>query len=194
MKDPCRNAGVFNFYKWLSSPINHDKEINLKMNINQTVNAFRNFLNASWDSFTVFNNHLSKEDIEDRINDWYQANWEILVESTVTNHTEFIEPYGFGADCNGDSSRVWLPKANATHRITCCIKPDTICKDLYTGDSINESDIKDMTFVKFTTLAKNKKWHVDMPPFNCVLLMQKSKKADILVNLADIYFDIQNIK
>ncbi len=52
-----------------------------------------------------------KDDPNNSINDWYQSNWEILVENPLMNRgivKSVIDVYGDGADCNGSSSRVSL--------------------------------------------------------------------------------------
>ncbi len=82
------------------------------MNLRHVLCDFQNFLVSSYASLPDW--MIDREDANDPIADWYQANWEILVEyrmqflGLVDGH---IDIYGDGADCNGNSSRVFLPNA-----------------------------------------------------------------------------------
>lgn len=87
-------------------------------NISQEIGLYREFLGRSIE--------VVSEAVSDEIlNDWMQANWELLVESRVCQPgLEFLTVYGDGADCNDGSSRVWFPEALATHGVKCeLIKP-----------------------------------------------------------------------
>lgn len=51
--------------------------------------------------------------------EWAQVNWEMVVEAVVARTDKvFIDPYGDGADCNGASSRIWMPDAASTHVVS----------------------------------------------------------------------------
>jgi len=81
---------------------------------------FRSYLLLN---FKGISSILSDEQIED----WLQANWEIIVEFRLQNFgiTEgLIDIYGNGADCNGVGSRVSLPTSlptSAVHIVPNCI-------------------------------------------------------------------------
>lgn len=80
------------------------------LNIHASVMRFRDFLIASM----PIAEDVFRGDTNDLLADWLQANWEILVEAGTG---KYISHYGDGADCNGRSSRVWLPEICPTHRV-----------------------------------------------------------------------------
>jgi hypothetical protein len=161
---------------------------------NEALNNFRNFLISSWSAYMACNSHLSNTEIEDRDGDWLQANWEILVEASITEPGEYLWFYGDGgADCNGMSSRVWLPAAIPTHRVVCKIKKNVICKDVLNGKEVNADEIKNMEFLQFTALTKNGKWYENALPFDYILLSPPIVVDNILISIDDIYFDIERL-
>ena len=102
------------------------------MTVPEIVRNFQQFLEASWQSvesmlpFTDEGEHFRL--------DWLQANCEILVEAVIRlDGPSFLEFYGEGAECNGASSRVWKPHAEATHRICCVPKDGSEVTDLVTS-------------------------------------------------------------
>ncbi len=169
------------------------------MNVTRVVLDYRNFLNASWDSFISFYRYSSKENlgestfIEEITNDWLQANWEILVESSITGVNEFLENYGNGADCNGASGRVIYPDKSPTHRIYCKKNPNSICLNVFTGKEISEEELKVLSFVKFSALSEDGLWYKDMPPFDHILLSHPTEVDDVLIKSHEIIFDISSI-
>ena len=105
------------------------------MNVDEIVRNFQQFLEASWQSVETAL-PLTEEGEHFRL-DWLQSNWEILVEAVISpDGTSVLEFYGEGAECNGASSRVWKPDAEATHRICCVPKDGSEVTDLVTGGSI----------------------------------------------------------
>lgn len=110
------------------------------MNVDEIVRNFQQFLEASWQSVES-TLPLTPEGEHFRL-DWLQANWEILVEAVIRlDGISFLEFYGEGAECNGASSRVWKPDAEATHRICCVPKDGSEVTDLVTGWSIEPQDL-----------------------------------------------------
>lgn len=156
------------------------------MNVNKIINDYRYFLLSSWESFSKFNDGLSHDDIEEKTNNWLQANWEVLVESSLTEINEYLEVYGYGADCNGASSRVCFPNQSPTHKI--------FCKSL-DGDKVRDvisNDIRDITEMTFDGFMNWNGINYDIsPPFDFVLLSDKNE--EILVSLSNIQFDICRI-
>ncbi|WPP50689.1 hypothetical protein [Catalinimonas niigatensis] len=89
-----------------------------KMNSIKILEEFRQFLIGSWNSLP---NRIKNND-NYQLDDWLQANWEILVEARLFYDQNkinklILEVYGNGADFNGASSRVFAPEAKATHYI-----------------------------------------------------------------------------
>ena len=162
------------------------------MNVDEIVRNFQQFLEASWQS--VENIPLTEECEHLRL-DWLQANWEILVEAVIQpDGTSFLEFYGEGAECNGASSRVWKPDAEATHRICCVPKDGSEITDLVTGGSIEPQNLDFFGFGNW-----DGKWYVTHPPFNTVVLDSREgvfragrRIVDVfIVRLEDVRFEIQ---
>ena len=80
--------------------------------VDMTIRRFAEFLRSAWRSATV----LIAGQAEEGQAIWVQANWELLVETTLEH---CLYPYNGGADLHADSSRVTIPEAEATHAIAC---------------------------------------------------------------------------
>ena len=87
----------------------------------------------------------------DIINDWFQFNWEIFVESELCESGKSLMPYGEGADCNFDSDRVRFPEMRATYKIVVSSSGKSI-KDSLSG---KYSIIKEKEFDKFAGVENN---------------------------------------
>lgn len=73
------------------------------MQIDKAIKNFADFLNSSWLIVYPLLVERSYTSNEESINDWLQANWELLVERKVLNINEYLEVYGDGADYHGAS-------------------------------------------------------------------------------------------
>jgi hypothetical protein len=101
-------------WTFFKTELNYSKNVlGTKMKTNDVVNNFHLFLQNSLNSAE---NLLQSENQFVSMEDWCQANWELLVESHLGSNC-FLENYGAGGDINGASSRISYPDANATHRI-----------------------------------------------------------------------------
>ena len=86
--------------------------------ITKTVQKFHEFLVKSWPTLDS-SKELIPADYEIE-SDWLQANWEILVEYSLSiqlGKNIFLPVYGFGAGINGDSSRITLPASKPSHSL-----------------------------------------------------------------------------
>jgi hypothetical protein len=133
---------------------------------------FAEFLTKNWTGVRASTQGLKAIDANELLADWAQANWELLVEphlrEQVASRESFLEPYGDGAECNGSSSRVWLPDAMPTHRIVCRQRGTASFHDLLT-DRVLEPPIGTVVlFEQFATRADGGWYKVDAP-FDCVL-------------------------
>lgn len=155
------------------------------MNVDEIVRNFQQFLEASWQSVESAL-PLTEEGEHFRL-DWLQSNWEILVEAVISpDGTSVLEFYGEGAECNGASSRVWKPDAEATHRICCVPKDGSEVTDLVTGKSIEPQDLD---FFGFGTPERERHLFLH-PPFNVVVL-NDTEDINFIVRLEDVRFEIQ---
>ena len=155
------------------------------MSVTKTLENFRIFLEVSWDRITAVTD--ARPDGDSLLDDWLQANWELLVEASVcSTPNEFLEIYGDGADCNSPSSRVWKPDATPTHQIYCIALSHDGAEDKFTGRSIS---IEELTFGRFVNWEGKK--YGSSPPFNSILL-ERSNEI-FLVSVNDVRFDIRPI-
>ena len=137
------------------------------MDVNTAVINFHKFL---INSYEILKNIESNEMFEEIQNDFYQTNWELLVESIVcTSGKEYLLEYGQGADCNPQSSRVSFPDKKANTKIICKkINQNIEIKDIISGNSnkiedyyfnsfidINDEDTKDSGAYRYIKLEHN---------------------------------------
>ena len=154
--------------------------------IQNAILNYVNFLNATFDIFqkldTIIENSSYLIDLQ---NDFLQTNWEILVESIICESgKEFLEIYGEGADCYGDSSRVCFPDKKPTHRIILKPKHSEYVLDRLTGENINMQEFLFNSFVSNSDNNSNQK-----PPFNAVLIEHKTKDRYAVVDIDDVIFE-----
>lgn len=129
------------------------------MNATDQILRFSRYLSSSW---CIVLEML--ENNEDLVADWKQSSWETLVESSLLESGKFLEVYADGAECNGASSRVWIPEALPTHRIQChALEQEP--QDLLTGQSFSPEcySVDCLGAIKSGRFAEE-------PPFDCVLL------------------------
>ena len=154
------------------------------MCVNESIIKFRNFLLIGWEAISFYQNFWNEK--EEIINDFLQANWEILVENSLCSENEFLEVYGYGADCNGASSRVCYPNKIPTHRIICNPINNKPVRDVITNTF---KIITGMSFDGFLS-SDGKSYHIQ-PPIDHILL--NISEETILVELNNISFNIQKI-
>lgn len=162
--------------------------------LNEVMLKFAKFLSLSWDTASETKGILKRAGASEFISDWTQANWELLVELPFRDlagfENAFLEPYGEGADCNANSSRVWLPESLPTHRIICYPLDGDSIIDLLTGNSINISR-NALIFDHFAAHSVNG-WHEQASPFDCVLGYHD--ELEVLVHVEQISFAAEKIR
>jgi hypothetical protein len=128
------------------------------------IETYRYLLNSFWDKASEVSQGAGGGDW---LNDWKQANWELIVESGLASGSPvFLLPYAEGADYYGASSRVFRPEALPTHAV-CCVKCGDAC-DLLTGDPVVFPP-GGFQFECFVTMRDG--WYYEEPPFDCVLIL-----------------------
>jgi hypothetical protein len=150
------------------------------------VREFQKFLCQSWGSVERF---LQEEttDAEDLRLDWLQVNWEILVEAALCKTPyEILEVYGDGADCNGASSRVWLPDEMPTHKIGCSSPEGSRVFDVLSSTSI---ELHKFEFGQF--VAWDGKYYSFDVPFDHLIIERGNELA--IVNATEISFNLEPI-
>lgn len=151
-------------------------------NIDQTIRLFGKFIESNWDYFQNCINISRKESL---LSDLLQANWEILVESALCESNKYLDIYGDGADCNENSSRVFMPQVLPTYEIYCQEIEGRPAVDLLSGSEI---EVKDKVFSKFVSWEG--KQYSDAPPLKYVLL--ESDKDQFLVPLENVKFNLRH--
>lgn len=154
------------------------------MEVDDALLAFLTVLRTSW---TPVKDCLTAAGWDDSASaDWVQANWEMIVEAAVSHDVQVVlEVYAGGADCNGDSSRVWRPKMSPTHRITCLPKATPVV-EMISGKPMN-FPTEGLRLYEFVALTSG--WFERSPPFDCVLLSNGQTDAKpIVVRVTDVIF------
>jgi len=146
--------------------------------------AFAAFLTAAWQETSRALDQL--EEASYLLDDWMQANWEILVEAVLLSRgTGFLEVYGDGADCHGTSSRVFRPEALPTHRIRCVAASGKQLWNLLTDGPLTDDEMTFWGFVRWEDGS-----YASTPLFNAVLL-EGARNA--VVGLDEIEFKLEKI-
>lgn len=129
--------------------------------IDNLVRTFARLLSAVWTDISAIS---QKSGTGSYLQDWLQANWEMIVEAGLLPGT-FLEVYGEGADCNNGSSRVYRPDALATHAVYCVANSSVI--ELLTGREVHLGGggrpLEELVAVEGT-------WYARKSPFNCALI------------------------
>jgi hypothetical protein len=130
--------------------------------VDGAVRAFIGALSASWTAVSQLASECGNPSL---IDDWMQANWEMIVEASLP-HDWILEPYGDGADCYGSSSRV--SRADAVpNAAVFCVSADASVLDLLSGKGRilhHEGEIVD----RFVAIVDG--WYANEQPFDGVLV------------------------
>lgn len=86
------------------------------MSINQLIINFRSFLIACWPSMSEILEQLDWDESPYFLDDWIQANWELMVEKQILDPGQLLVPYGY---CSSPECRYTYKDENLTHRVTC---------------------------------------------------------------------------
>lgn len=140
------------------------------MIINNVLEDYASLLCSYWSRVKNLENSDTTESFKD---DWLQANWELIVERQLGGFDLYLEVYGDGADCNGESSRVLFPDKRATHNITLSSKNENNIYDFLGEGYINNYSEK-IIFQRFVTI-KEDGWYYEEPPFDMVEALYKDE-------------------
>ncbi|WP_159466921.1 hypothetical protein [Dyadobacter sp. 3J3] len=159
----------------------------LETTIDKAIRFFAEFLNSSWEMASKL--LISSDDLDDELlNDWLQANWELLVERQVVNLNEYVEVYGDGADINGASSRITYPLALPNYKVK--IKP-IVGETLF--DFLNNENVKlrEAIFEKIVGFYDG--YYVLSPDFKYVLIYDENSNTERVLLMEDVKFELQRI-
>jgi hypothetical protein len=157
------------------------------MEINKAIRIFSDFLNYSWDKVIPLLIDRSYTSDESSINDWLQANWEILVERNVLSQNGYLEFYGDGADCYGASCRMTDIEADSTFAVK--VKLDK----KNANDILNNEILPTNAVFSFDKLVNFKNgFYLNEPPFDYVLIQDNNGK-DRVFQLENVIFELIKI-
>jgi len=147
------------------------------MTVDDAIKRFSEFLNVSFEmaSLTfVHEKHL--------LNDWLQANWELLVEQTVLKPNEFLDVYGDGGDANGSSSRIIDPEALPNFKISLMTQNGKVF------DVLNGEDADANTLVFENLVGFRNGFYLLEPDFNYILATDNKAQCERVLLIDDIEF------
>lgn len=86
------------------------------MSINQLIINFHSFLIACWPNLSKILDQLDWDESPYFLDNWMQANWELIVEMQTLDAGQLLVPYGYGSS---SGCRYTCRDAKLTHRVTC---------------------------------------------------------------------------
>jgi len=151
----------------------------LKMDVTNLMESFCRFLSRSWpEAALIFHS-------EEGIDNWLQCNWETLVETSIEsgmNRRVRLEPYGNGADFEGESSRCTFPSALPDHQIVLTKRETSNAVDALMGESV---DLTEVEFYEFVTISEDG-WFKRQAPFDYVL--GRLANVEVVLPLSSVSF------
>lgn len=150
--------------------------------LNVRIKYFKDFLCNNGDLIVQI-----KEESDSSFSDWLQANWELIVESSLLVNSKYntLEVYGDGADANGASSRILYPSLLPNKKIIC------IPKNIGIIDYLNKKEITDeiLEFDRFVSIKEG--WYYEELPFDMILTNYCNK--EFVVNYHDVEFKLIDV-
>lgn len=159
------------------------------MDIDKAIRVFSDFLNSSWIIVSQLLLNRDYTSNEDSINDWLQANWELLVERKVLRVNEYLEVYGEGADYNGSSSRIVDPEVLPNFKVVTKSRNGDKVLDILNNEQISLGDI---TFEKLVGFING--FYTFEPEFKYVLLSDDNLGLERVVILEDVVFELEKLQ
>jgi hypothetical protein len=152
------------------------------ININKEILEFNNFLNLSWPFVNCFYNKTDL--INATLSDWFQMNWEILVECKVCHPGNFLQVYKEGAEANGEYSRITFMDKIATHYVKVVPQATTI-HEYYTNSDMHFGN-EDFMFSMF--LQKVDGFFLLAPPFSLIEVYDEKGDTLYCFNKSEVSF------
>ena len=153
-------------------------------NLAELIAVFRDMLNSMWLRMIKVTEDTDENSLLD---DWKQANWELIVESNLEGDAPiYLQPYGSGADFYGDSCRILRPEALPTHAVHCFSRHSV--RDKLTGNSLN---IPLDGFPVECFVAIRDGWYYEEPPFDHVLVLNEDQQ--LVIALEEVNLDLARV-
>jgi hypothetical protein len=158
------------------------------MKIDNAIRIFVNFLNSSWATASPLLLNRDYTSDEDSINDWLQANWELLVERKVLKVNEYLEGYGEGADYNGGSSRIADPEALPNFKVIVKLKSSNKIFDILNNEHVI---LENIVFEKIVGFKNG--FYVIEPEFKYVLITDNNLGLERVITLDEVEFELERL-
>lgn len=158
------------------------------MDIDKAIRVFSGFLNSSWIIVSQLLLNRDYTSNEDSINDWLQANWELLVERKILKVNEYLEVYGEGADYNGSSSRIVDPEVLANFKVITKSRHGDQVLDILNNEQVSLGNI---TFEKLVGFKNG--FYTFEPEFKYVLLTDDNLGVERVVALENVVFELEKL-
>lgn len=157
------------------------------MNFNRQVKKYANILNQSFKIIYDFTKTNERDLIEaDQVENGYlQFIWEMVVESELRKNSDYLEPYGDGADFYGTSSRAIYPEKNATKKLVIHVKNKI--------DLISNKIVIDKKFDFIKLIHFDGQFYYQKSPFDSVLCDNEIGNKSIF-RLNEVDFILENIE
>ena len=142
------------------------------------ISAFIDTLNAAWHGMDRLQSELEQQGL---IDDWAQANWESIVEASLSSGAQPVHlvVYGNGADIHGASSRFSFPDDRVTHEVRCRPVTGDVVDHLSGVPLVDNPDGYGLDrFVSW-----DGQWYVEAPPFDCALVTMAGEQFVVPVAL-----------
>lgn len=150
------------------------------MDLPQLLEKYRALLTSFWQDAIAIAKDAGGEEW---LNDWKQANWELIVEGGLRSTSLFaLLPYGEGADFNGGSSRILRPEAVSTHAVRA--RPIAGSIDVLSGQPA-VFPAGGLIVECFVTMRDG--WHYEEPPFDCVLFLGEGTENVLPVESVEFF-------
>ncbi|OJU73558.1 MAG: hypothetical protein BGO09_09380 [Bacteroidetes bacterium 47-18] len=156
------------------------------MEIDKAIRIFVDFLNSSWSIVSPLLINRDYTTNEDSINDWLQANWELLVERKVLDVNNYLEVYGEGADYNGESSRITAPEVLPNFKVNIKSINGNEILDVLNNRLV---EISNMTFEKITGFKNG--FYILEPEFKYVLVTDDNLGIERVFEMDQISFELE---
>ncbi len=160
----------------------------LRDNLNRAICVFLELIRNQWSRVSELATHGGTYARGSLVADWLEANWEMLVEATVSEEGRVVlEPYGDGADCNAVGSRVWKPGVTTTHEVVVIGRSGLAAVDALSGEAFDIANAG-LHFEKFVTMT-SEGWYAERVPFDHALCAKNGR--DVVFSLRNVTFDLR---
>ncbi len=160
------------------------------IDIGDLINKYLFLLRNYWDELEQLISYDKTGSLKD---DWLQANWELVVEGSLSQNSEnseiFLEVYGDGADVNSPSSRIIQPNKMPTHAVYCYSRSGEAVKD-HLNDCLINLPEGGLPIDKFVSI-KDDGWYYEKKPFDKVLIDYNGQQT--VLDLDDVKFSLKEV-